>query len=257
MLAPALVCMGALLAGCATTGGDPGDPLEPMNRTFNEVNDVLDDNILKPLADAYVSVTPQGLRDSVTNFFDNVSYPNVILNDFLQGKILQGFEDSMRLVVNTTLGIGGLFDVATPAGLRAHDEDFGQTLGYWGVGELAYLELPLLGPNSVRDVTDIPVSSQVSLLNFVNDYLISWPLTALNVVNSRANLSSAIALRDRSALDPYVFTREAYRQRRTFLIYDGEPPEDAFDKLGQSSSPDLERAAVVAGAMPATIAWSD
>jgi phospholipid-binding lipoprotein MlaA len=231
-----LALAAGLLAGCATDGGGEGDdPLEPANRRFHSFNNAFDDLILRPLAETYVSITTDWMREGVTNFFDNVAYPNVILNDFLQGKIEQGFEDTMRLIFNSTFGLGGLVDFVGPIGLPAHDEDFGQTLAVWGIEEIAYLELPLLGPNSVRDVPDVPVSTAMNLMQFVNSDLIAWPLFALNVINSRANLSSAIALRDRSALDPYVFTREAYRQRREFLIYDGEPPEEAFDKLEQSS----------------------
>ena len=227
------------VGGCASSPSDD-DPFEPMNRRLHAFNDVLDENVLKPLADGYVAITTAWMREGVTNFFNNAGYPNVILNDFLQGKIEQGFEDTMRLVFNTTFGLLGVVDFASDAGLPAHAEDLGQTLAVWGVGELAFLELPLLGPSSVRDVTDQPVLSMVSLTNFIGSNAILWPLTALNVVNSRANLSSLISLRDRSALDPYVFTREAYRQRRRFLIYDGEPPDELFDKLEQSSGVEFE-----------------
>jgi phospholipid-binding lipoprotein MlaA len=230
-----LACLLAL-GGCATTGDSGDDPLEPANRAFHAFNDALDDNFLAPIADGYKAITPEPMRQGITNFFDNAAYPNVILNDFLQGKFLQGLEDVMRLVFNSSLGLGGFIDIATGLGLPAHDEDFGQTLGYWGMTEGAYLELPLLGPNSVRDVPDVPVSYFVSLMNFLNSSTLSFPLAALKIVNSRANLSSAIALRDKTALDPYVFTREAYRQRRRFLIYDGDPPDDAFDDLDRQKS---------------------
>ena len=234
----ACVLSALILSGCTATGGhaELEDQFEPMNRQFHGINNALDDAILRPLADGYSAMTTTWMRQGVTNFFDNAKYPSVVLNDFLQGKFEQGFQDAMRFVFNSTFGLGGLIDFSTGIGLPAHDEDFGQTLGVWGVDEIAYLELPLLGPNSVRDVTDFPVSRAVSMLAFINSTTIFIPLTALDVINARANLSSAIALRDRSALDPYVFTREAYRQRRKFLIYDGETPEEAFDKLDQSSS---------------------
>ncbi|MEM7249845.1 MAG: VacJ family lipoprotein [Pseudomonadota bacterium] len=233
----AALLMAALLAtGCATTGdATDQDPLEGVNRAFHNLNDALDDAVLRPVAEGYVKVTPAGLRRTVTNFFANAAYPSVILNDFLQGKVLQGFEDIMRLTINTTFGLGGLFDVATDMDLPANNEDFGQTLGVWGLGEVAYLELPLFGPNSVRDVPDIPISRAVSLLNFASSGAITWPLAALSIINTRANLANAVAVRDRSALDTYVFTREAYRQRREFLIYDGDPPDEEFDKLEESS----------------------
>lgn len=227
-----------LLGGCATSRGNAElkDHFEPMNRAFHAVNDGLDDAVLRPLADGYSAVTTSWMREAVTNFFANVKYPSVILNAFLQGKFEQGVEDTMRFIFNSTFGLAGLIDFSTAAGLPAHKEDFGQTLGVWGAGEIAYLELPLFGPSSVRDVGDLPLSRMVSMLAFVNSNTIMIPLTVLDVVNARANLSSAIAIRDRSALDPYVFTREAYRQRRRFLIYDGEPPDEEFDKLDQSSS---------------------
>ncbi|MFT5392116.1 MAG: phospholipid-binding lipoprotein MlaA [Gammaproteobacteria bacterium] len=229
---------GALITtGCATTeSAQTDDPFEPMNRKLHAFNNAVDDAVLRPVSDGYVAVTTGWMRQGVTNFFNNVSYPSVILNDVLQGKFEQSLEDSMRLVFNSTLGLGGLFDFSTMVGLPANDEDFGQTLGVWGMDEIAYLELPLMGPSSGRDVTGLPVSAGVSLMRFLNSDLLFWPLTALNVVNARANLSGAIAIRDRSALDPYVFTREAYRQRRRFLIYDGDPPDTEFDKLEQSSS---------------------
>ena len=222
-----------LLSGCATTGGEESgnDPWEPMNRQFHRLNNTLDDTILRPISEGYVAITTAWIRQGVTNFFDNAAYPNVILNDFLQGKIEQGFEDTMRLVFNTTFGIGGLIDFSSAAGLPAHDEDLGQTFAVWGLDEMAYLEVPLVGPNSVRDVPNVPLSVFLNLTSFINADPVSLSLFALNVINARASLSSAIALRDRSALDPYVFTREAYRQRRQFLIYDGEPPEEEFDRL--------------------------
>ena len=233
-----LVLSTLFLGGCTATRGNAEleDSFEPMNRQFHGLNNALDDAILSPLADGYTAITTDWMRQGVTNFFDNAKYPSVILNDFLQGKFEQGFEDTMRFIFNTTFGLAGLIDFSTAIGLPAHDEDFGQTLGVWGVDEIAYLELPLFGPNSIRDAPDIPLSRAVSLLAFINSTTILVPLTALEIINARANLSSALALRDRSALDPYVFTREAYRQRRQFLIYDGEPPEEAFDKLDQSSS---------------------
>ena len=223
-------------SGCATTGdATDNDPLEGVNRAVHNFNDALDDTLLRPVAEGYVKVTTPGIRRTVTNFFANAAYPNVILNDFLQGKVLQGFEDIMRFTINTTFGLGGLFDVATDMELPANDEDFGQTLGVWGLGEVAYLELPLFGPNSVRDVPDIPISRAANLLSLASSS-VTWPLTILDVVNTRANLASAVAVRDRSALDPYVFTREAYRQRREFLIYDGDPPDEEFDRLEEDTT---------------------
>ena len=224
-----LVCSGAtLISGCAST--PDGDPLEPINRGFHGINDGLDDFVMRPVAQAYVDITPEPVRASVSNFFDNVHYPNVILNQFLQGKFSQGFSDIGRFLVNSTLGIGGLFDPATGMGMAEHDEDLGQTFGVRGMGEGAYMELPFYGPNSLRDVGDVPVSTYTSALFYVGESAVTIPLGFLSAIDSRAQLLSATKIRDESALDTYIFTREAYRQRRTHLIYDGNPPLEEFDE---------------------------
>ena len=219
-------------AGCATTqyADEESDPWQGMNRGVYGFNDALDKSILEPVATAYVDHVPEGIRNSITNFFDNLGYLNVILNDFLQGKFTQGGEDIGRFIVNSTLGIGGLFDLAGPLGMPAHEEDFGQTLAVWGSEEGAYMVLPLLGPNSVRDAPDLAVSA-VTNVTFLAGTTFFWPFTVVDVINTRANLLPATRLRDQSALDPYVFTREAYRQRREYLIFDGDPPLDDYEEL--------------------------
>ena len=232
LLAGVVVLFGVLSSGCATSPDviEEGDPFQPMNRGFHNINTGLDDLILRPVAETYVDVTPEGVRDSVSNFFDNVSYANVILNDFLQGKFSQGLSDIGRFLVNSTVGVLGLFDPASSMGLAEHDEDLGQTFGYWGAGEGAYLELPFFGPSSLRDATDIPVSTYTNLLFYVSEAAITVPLGILGAIDSRAQLLSATRVRDESALDTYIFTREAYRQRRVHLIYDGDPPLEEFDE---------------------------
>ncbi len=212
-----------------------GDPLEPVNRVTHRANLVLDKAVLGPVARAYVRVTPAFVRTGISNFLDNLTYPNVILNDFLQGKVDQGLQDSMRFVVNTTFGLAGFIDVASGMGLERHDEDLGQTLAVWGVKELAYLELPGLGPNSVRDATNYPLEWQTSLIALADVTGLAIPVAILGAINARANASEAIALRDRAALDTYVFTREAYRRRRDHLIRDGEMPEDDDDLFSAPS----------------------
>ena len=164
-----LLLFAALSAGCATTPqenqnistsdeeeGSSIDPYESVNRPLYDFTDTIDRNVLAPVADTYIDWIPKPVRTSVGNFYDNLAYPNTIINSFLQGKMIQGTEDSLRLVVNSTIGLAGLFDVATPMGLKRHDEDFGQTLGVWGVDSTSYMYLPILGPTSNRDVYGIP-----------------------------------------------------------------------------------------------------
>ena len=223
------VALGAAGAVAHAKASEPGDPLEAANRVSHRVGLLLDRVVLGPIARAYVRFTPSFLRTGITNFIDNVTYPNVIINDFLQGKFEQGLQDSMRFVVNTTFGLVGFIDFASGIGLERHDEDFGQTLAVWGVREIAYLDLPGLGPNSVRDITDIPLAWQTSLIAIADVSGLAVPVLLLGLVDARANASGIIDFRDRVALDSYVFTREAYRRRRNHLIMDGELPEDDED----------------------------
>lgn len=218
------------ISGCATTpqGEQNVDPFETVNRGFFQFNRDFDRAFLEPAADAYVKVTPQPVRTSVSNFFDNLGYLNVILNDFLQGKVEQGFWDTSRFVLNSTVGLAGVFDVATAMGLEEHNEDFGQTLGVWGAGAGPYLVLPLLGPSTVRDAPGIPVTTVTSPLFYVDQAAVTVPVGGLGVVDARARQVGAFQFIEEAALDPYVFTREAYLQRRIFLIYDGDPPRPDF-----------------------------
>lgn len=222
-------------AGCATTQtadstAGNNDTIEPANRVFFNVNETLDKHLMKPIAETYVDLTPSPVRTGVTNFFNNLTYLNVIMNALLQGKFEQAVNDSLRFVFNSTLGIGGLFDVATnDLGLERNQEDFGQTLATWGIDEGSYLYLPLLGPNTVRDSTDQVTSTFLNPLFYVSAAL--FPVSALNIINTRANLLEASNLRDEAAIDPYSFTREAYLQQRDFLIFDGNPPVEGYDDI--------------------------
>lgn len=218
-------------SGCATTGtttADPADPWEPANRTTYAVNDTLDRALLKPVSDLYLKL-PEGVRGSVRNFFDNAAYPGTVLNQLLQGKIKLAMEGSMRFVLNSTLGIAGLFDISSDLGLERHEEDFGQTLGVWGMGEGNFVNYPLLGPSSIRDTPGLAADAMTNVLT----YTPLFPLKVLEIIDARANLADAIELRDESAVDPYIFTREAYRQRRNFLVHDGNPPLDDFDDFDE------------------------
>lgn len=239
---PVILALMLALPGCASTpersssGVDP-DPLEPANRAFFTFNETLDKYLIKPIAETYVDVTPRGARTAVTNFFDNLRYLNVIVNSFLQGKFSQGVSDVGRFVVNSTLGIGGLFDVATGYGLQRHDEDLGQTLAVWGAGQGAYLYLPIRGPNAVRDVPDVASSYFLNPLTYVTGAVL-FPVTALGIINTRANLLDETRIRDEAAVDSYSFTREAYIQRREYLIFDGNPPSKGYEDIFDEESDD-------------------
>ena len=235
--APIVAVVGILvmLSGCASNPTDPNDPFEGVNRDFDAINMHLDKNFFEPVADAYVEYLPGQMRQGVTNFFDNLGTPNDILNSALQGKLGDAASGTGRFVVNSTVGIGGLFDVATSMGMEALDEDFGQTLGVWGADEGAYLVIPLRGPNSVRDIWSIPVSYLTNPLTYVELGVFAIPIAALDAIDTRARLATAIKISN-EALDPYVFRREAYRQRRVDLIYDGNPPDEKLDSLDQAAA---------------------
>jgi len=228
----------SLLTGCATTGEKNAgktqqvneDPLEPVNRASFKFNESLDRYLMKPIAKGYVTVTPELVRSAITNFFNNLAYLNVMFNSFLQGKIDDGLTDMTRFIFNSTIGLGGLVDVATPMGLEQHDEDTGQTLAVWGAGQGPYLYLPVLGPDTVRDLPDRATSALLNPITYVSGTVL-FPVTALNVINDRANLIEATNIRDEAAVDSYTFTREAYLQRRFYLIHDGNPPMDGYEDI--------------------------
>lgn len=213
----------ATLVGCTTVPTPTkGDPLEGLNRTIFTVNDKLDQYALKPVAKGYVWATPQPVRDSVTNFFSNIGDVYIAANNLLQLKITDGVEDIMRIVINTTFGVGGLFDVATLARLPKHDNDLGLTLGHYGVPAGPYLVLPLFGPSTVRDAVGSIGNYYVNPLSYIHPDGLSWALYGLNVVNTRANLLSASDVLEGAALDKYSFVRNAYLQRRQYLLSDGK-----------------------------------
>lgn len=219
----------AFVSACATTP-ENNDPLEPANRVSYSFNETLDRALLKPIAETYAEYTPELARDGITNFFDNLAYLNVVLNSFLQGKFDQGLSDATRFIFNSTIGLLGLVDVGTHIGLPAHEEDFGQTLATWGFGEGSYLYIPVGGPNTTRNLPDYATSYFLNPLTYVTGVVL-FPLTAVNVINKRANLIEATNIRDEAAVDPYTFTREAYLQKRQFLIYDGNPPVEGYDDI--------------------------
>lgn len=228
-----------LAAGCASAPGRTrsDDPWEGFNRGMYKFNDTLDRTALKPAAKGYRAITPNWFRAGVGNFFANITYPTTIVNEFLQGKALLGVKDTGRFLLNTTVGIGGLFDVATPVGLQANDEDFGQTLAVWGVGSGPYLTLPLFGPSSLRDAPSRVFDYFTQPLIYADiPWEAEWGAQALSTVHSRAELLSLEATLDRT-FDPYVFVRDAWLQQREFSIYDGNPPPETLEDLGLEEEP--------------------
>ncbi|HKK06169.1 MAG TPA: VacJ family lipoprotein [Gammaproteobacteria bacterium] len=221
----------SMLAGCASSAG-PGersDPLEPFNRQVYAFNSDFDTKIGKPVAESYQRHVPSPVRTGVSNFFSNLNDVVVIVNDLLQLKGGQAASDTLRFSVNTVFGLFGLLDIATPSGLPKHDEDFGQTLGYWGVGTGPYIVLPFLGPNDARDTVGLVGDSYANPLWDVRSTNTKWGLVALRAVDTRASLLKASRVLQQAALDPYVFVRDAYLQRRRSLVYDGNPPREKFE----------------------------
>ena len=245
-----LLLSAVLFAGCATIpqngqsdqtarNVNPVDPYENTNRTFYKITDAVDRHVLEPVANAYIVHVPSPLRRSIGNFYDNIAYPNVALNAFLQGKVQQGLEDTLRFAVNSTIGLFGLFDMATPMGLKQNDEDFGQTLGVWGVDTGSYLFLPFLGPSSSRDVSSIPVSVFTNALFYITSAAVFAPIGILGIIDKRARLSGSMLIRDQAALDAYLFVREASLQQRKHQIYDGNPPPESYDDSSQDEEDSL------------------
>lgn len=237
----AVLAAALTLAGCAhRPPDDPADPFERVNRGVFKFNRVADRYVLRPVARSYRDYVPTPVRTGVNNFLSNLFYPTVIVNDLLQGKFAQGGRDLGRFLLNTTAGLAGFMDVATPVGLPANDEDFGQTLGFWGLGEGVYLMLPLLGPSNGRDFFGRAADSftgPTPVANLANAYSVTdyqvpdavdYSLTALGAINARAQLLDADKFLDEQ-IDPYLFLRTAYLQRRQNLVFDGNPPQEEFD----------------------------
>jgi phospholipid-binding lipoprotein MlaA len=220
------LCLVLAFGGCASIPQDqrdPGDRFEAGNRSVYDFNEGLDRVALKPVSKAYVDHIPQPVRTAASNFFDNLRYLDTVLNGFLQGKVAQGSADFVRFGINSTIGILGLFDVASKLGLPPHDEDFGQTLAVWGAGPGEYLVYPLLGPSGVRDTGGIVVSLLTNPIVYLASP-VAIPLGIISVVDLRARNEGFTRFRDTAALDPYIFTRESYLQYRQYEIYDGKPP---------------------------------
>jgi phospholipid-binding lipoprotein MlaA len=220
-----------LLTGCATTNRVDGtnDPLEGYNRAMYSINDAVDRAVIKPVATGYDIVVPTGISQGVSNFFSNLNDITVILNDLLQLKFGQAFDDAGRFALNTTVGFGGILDVATLAGHEKNNEDFGQTLGSWGIQPGPYLVLPFFGPRNFRDTFGLVGDIYTNPVNHVDDAATRNALVITNVIDSRASNLSIKKVLNQAALDEYSYVRNAYSQRRQNLIYDGNPPQDDFD----------------------------
>jgi phospholipid-binding lipoprotein MlaA len=222
----ALICV---LAGCASSG-NPNDPFEGYNRAMYSFNDKLDKYALKPTAQAYQTVTPSFVQTGIGNFFGNLADVWTAVNNLLQGKGSDGMSDLGRVIINSTLGLGGLIDIGTEAGLPKHKEDFGQTLGKWGVKPGPYIVLPLLGPSTLRDTVALPVDFKGDLWLYEDPVRVRNTGSVIRVVDKRASLLDAGNLIEDAALDPYQFMRDAYLQRRKNQVYDGDIPDDDDDK---------------------------
>lgn len=225
----ALAVAALALSACTTTpgaGADPRDPFENYNRNMFAFNQKLDDKVLKPVATSYADHVPSLVKAGVGNFFGNLGDIWTALNNYLQFKPREGTQDVARVVFNSTFGLLGLIDVATPMGLPKHDEDFGQTLAVWGVKSGPYFVLPFWGPSTVRDSLAKPVDLFGDPLNQVGSVSFENSGRVVRIVDARAELLGASSLLEDAALDPYQFVRDAYLQRRAARIHDGAPEQE-------------------------------
>ncbi len=217
-----------LVAGCASNPDrvtDPRDPLEPFNRAVFRFNTDFDNAFMRPLAKGYKAVTPEPVDRGITNFFSNIDDFTSFVNNILQFKMSRAGSDLGRIFMNSTVGVLGFFDVATNAGLPSYKEDFGQTLGYWGIPPGAYFMLPIFGPSNLRDTVGFAGDIVTDPFFSIETGEIYWGFATLRIVDFRADRLAAGEILTDAALDPYVFLRDAYLQRRRNLVYDGNPPE--------------------------------
>jgi phospholipid-binding lipoprotein MlaA len=224
----ALLLIALVAAGCASippdAGRNPADPLEVYNRHVFEFNERLDRYVLKPVAEGYVTVVPEPARDCIGNVFRNLGDVGNAVNNLLQGKLFEASSDLCRVAINSTIGLLGCFDVATRVGLVRSNEDFGQTLGRWGVGPGPYFVLPLLGPSTIRDTFGRVADAYGDPLTYLDSSRVALSAQTLRVIDTRAELLRATRVLEGAALDKYLFVRDGFLQRRRNLIYDGNPP---------------------------------
>src|SRR5271155_3060244 len=215
----------------------PQDPWESWNRGVYKVNDKIDRAIAKPVARGYVRVVPRFIRTGISNFFDNLDTPTVMINDALQGKFGASANDLGRFLLNSTVGLGGVLDPATSAGLNKNNEDFGQTLGHYGVHAGPFVELPLLGPSDLRDAPSRVVDTYTNPRQYVKNDYVRYGLLLPSLINERASL---LSLDDtlKNVYDPYAFIRDAYLARRAYLVSDGKVTEEPLVDPGEDSDSD-------------------
>jgi len=218
------------LSACAAPIGkrspDPHDPWEGFNRSMFSFNEGLDRAIIKPVAKGYEAIVPTPINVIITNFFNNIDDLMIAVNNLLQGKVKDSISDLSRLALNSTLGIGGLIDVATGMTFEKHDEDFGQTFARWGFGEGAYVVLPVFGSRTVRDSFGLAVDLPLDPVTWVHPDGLSLSMIGVRQIDARADLLSTEKVVEAGAIDKYTYLRDAYLQRRQYLIYDGQPPRE-------------------------------
>lgn len=222
-----LLLISLALTGCTANPSHPQDPLEPINRSIYQFNDAADKAVLKPIAQGYNTAVPDVAKQLISNFFSNIEDVVSTVNSLLQFKFSQAASDGSRVLFNSTFGILGLFNVTDR--LDKHHEDFGQTLGHWGVGSGPYVVLPLLGPSSMRDSVGLAADTMINPGIHIQDIPTRNQVYALDKINTRANLVEQEQVLDTAALDRYSFIRDGYLQRRQSQVYDGNPPRVKFD----------------------------
>lgn len=238
-----LSCLLAIIAtGCATL--ENNDPLESVNRGVYKFNDAVDGAVLKPVAGAYKAVTPSPIRKGINNFFNNLRSLTTVLNDLLQLKFAHAFTDAGRFVINSTFGLAGFVDVASMDNIPDHREDFGQTLGHWGVGSGAYIVLPFLGPSTVRDAAgfafDTVTSDPITYAHNIGQVRLHNQLRVVSLIDKRAELLNATDILDSASLDPYAFMRDAYLQSRASQVQDGLVSDDLLEDIFEPADEDIE-----------------
>ena len=232
-----LLTLVVVLQACsAVPYKDPRDPMESWNRSVFKFNDAVDAAVVKPVATAYRDILPHWMRTGVTNFFNNLEDLWSGVNNALQFRALDTADSFGRVVVNTTMGFGGLLDVASEMGMERHPANFGLTLGRWGVGAGPFVVLPFLGSSTLRDTAALSVEFQGNLVRNINDDSTRNALTILNLVDTRASFLKAGEVVEEAALDKYSFTRDAFLQRRRNQVYDGNPPDE--ESAPDPSAPD-------------------